>query len=236
MIEAIGRQPSETIEPRNHRQEVRVDSDFAAAFRGATKESQASSELPDTAAPLNTLQKAGLVQLIDLAAPASTATPSAAAPVGTSAPVSTGTASAAALSDGAPHAAGWTGPPNQPGSSYNAVAAWGQVPGQQPSWISGNYPGADWTAVNDAGFLMPYSSLTPGPGEDLFSNANENVVDQDWARYDGTPVGGPNNPTDAIPAPWLNSNNLDPQYTASNPSDPNQPTQPNFVAVPEMPT
>jgi len=228
MIEAIGRQPSEMIELRSYRQELKVNSDFAAAFRGATKESQVSSQLPDTDAPLSTLQKADPAQFVAAAVPASTTT-SAAAPVGTAAPVSTTTAPAAAQMGGAPDTAGWTGPPNQPGSSYNPVAAWGQVPGQQPSWISGNYPGADWTAVNDAGFLMPYSSLTPGPGEDLFSGANENVVDQDWARYDGTPAGGPNNPTDAIPAPWLNSSNLDPQYTASNPADPNQPTQPNFV-------
>ena len=59
MIEAIGRQPSEMVELQNNRQQLWVDSDFAAAFRGATKESQASSELPGTAAAaVTTLQKA----------------------------------------------------------------------------------------------------------------------------------------------------------------------------------
>jgi hypothetical protein len=85
---------------------------------------------------------------------------------------------------------------------------------------------------------MPYSSQAPGPGEDTFSNANENVINQDWAKYydqtDGTQAGnqivwGANNPTDAIPAPWMASSNPDPQYTAANPSDSSQPTQPNYV-------
>jgi hypothetical protein len=257
MIEAIGRQPSEMTELRNNRQELSVDSGFAAAFRGATRASQASIELPDTAAPAGTLQKAvdagasalssgtGLMQVVNVVAPVSTGTTPAAAPVGAAAPVSPATASPAGLSNEAPDTAGWTGPPNQPGSSYNPVTAWGQVPGQQPPWISGNYPGATWTAVNDAGFLMPYSSLSPGPGEDLLSGANENVVDQDWAKYydqvDGTQAGnqvawGANNPTDQVAAPWLNSSNTDPQYTASNPLDLNQPTQPNFVVPPQVAT
>jgi hypothetical protein len=240
MIEAISRQPFEMVELQNNRQQLSVDSDFAAAFRGATKESQASSELPGTAtAAVTTLQKA-----VESASALSTGmglTPLA----GADTPVSTATNSTAAPSDGLPDTAGWSGTPDAPGSSYNPIAAWNQVPGQQPSWISGSYPGATWTATNEAGFLMPYSNLSPVPGEDILSGANENVIDQDWAKYydqmDGTQAGnqivwGANNPTDEVPAPWMGSNNPAPQYTAANSSDPSQPTQPNYVSPSQMPT
>jgi hypothetical protein len=92
---------------------------------------------------------------------------------------------------------------------------------------------------------MPYSNLSPVPGEDILSGANENVIDQDWAKYydqmDGTQAGnqivwGANNPTDEVPAPWMGSNNPAPQYTAANSSDPSQPTQPNYVSPSQMPT
>ena len=91
---------------------------------------------------------------------------------------------------------------------------------------------------------MPYSSLSPGSGEDILSGANENVIDQDWAKFydqtDGTQAGnqivwGANNPTDEVPAPWMAASNTLPQYTPINPSDSSQPTQPNFVA-PALPS
>jgi hypothetical protein len=241
MIEAISRQPSEMIELQNHRQQLSVDSDFASAFRGATKEAQASSDLqgtvplPKAVEPVTSALSSGMgVQLVDTTPTVSTTTNPVAAQ-------STEAAPGAGLS----YPAGWSGPPGLPGSSYNPIAAWGQVPGQQPPWISGSYPGATWTAVNEAGFLMPYDTVSPGSGEDTLSNANENVIDQDWAKYydqaDGTQAGnqivwGANNPTDEVPAPWMASNNPDPQYTASNPSDPSQPTQPNFVAPAQLAT
>ena len=233
MIEAIGRQPSEMVELQSNRQKLWVASDFAAAFRGATKDSQASSELPGVATAASPLQKA-----VESASSLSTGmglTPLAGAP----ASVSTTTDSTATSSTPTISTAGWSGPPGQPGSSYNPVAAWNQVPGQQPSWISGSYPGATWTAVNEAGFLMPYSDLSPGSGEDILSGANENVIDQDWAKFygqtDGTQAGnqivwGANNPTDAVTAPWMAASNTIPQYTPITPSDSSQPTQPNFVA------
>jgi hypothetical protein len=237
MIESIGRLPSEMVELQNNRQRQWVASDFAAAFRGATNESEASGELPGTAAAVSPMQK--------VIESASVSTGMGMAPVaGAAASVPTPTNSTAAPSYGLPNPAGWSGPPGQPGSSYNPVAAWNQVPGQQPSWISGSYPGATWTAVNEAGFLMPYSSLSPGSGEDILSGANENVIDQDWAKFydqtDGTQAGnqivwGANNPTDEVPAPWMAASNTLPQYTPINPSDSSQPTQPNFVA-PALPS
>ena len=241
MIEAISRQPFEMVELQNNRQQLWVNSGFAEAFRGATKESQASSELPGTAAAaVTTLQKA-----VESASALSTGMGLTTPLAGAATPVSTAATTTAAPSEGLPNPAGWSGPPNEPGSSYNPIAAWNQVPGQQPSWISGSYPGATWTGTNEAGFLMPYSNLSPVPGEDILSGANENVIDQDWAKYydqmDGTQAGnqivwGANNPTDEVPAPWMGSNNPAPQYTAANSSDPSQPTQPNYVSPSQMPT
>jgi len=225
MIEAIGSQPSGMVELQNVRQRLWVDGDFAAAFRGATRESQESGDVTKTAATVTSLQKA--VESARALSAGANLTPLAS----TALPASTGTKSA-------PAATGWSGPAGETGSSNNPIAAWDQTPGQQPSWITGTYPGADWSAVNEAGFLMPYGSLAPGPGEDVYSNANANVVNQDWAKFydqtDGTQAGnqivwGANNPTDAISAPWMASTNSDPQYTKANPSDSSQPTQPNFV-------
>ncbi len=227
------------VELQNNRQQLWVNSDFAAAFRGATKEAAASREAPVTAATVSPLQKA--VESASALASATSALPA----VSTPAPATTATTAAATTtapfdpSDPAANPPGWDGSPNAVGSSNNPIAAWNQPPGQQPAWITGNYPGATWTAVKQAGFLMPNSDLQPGPGEDAFSSANANVVNQDWTKYygevDGTQAGnqmvwGANNPTDAIPAPWMASTNPDPQYTSFDPSNSSQPTQPNYVA------
>lgn len=234
MIEAIGRQHSGMIELQNSHQRLWVNRDFAEAFRGAAK-NHPPAETPDVS-PLATQQKAiapsaspfsgiELPKAVEAAIPAATA----ASPAATT------------QSDSSPKADGWSGTPNQVGSSYNPVAGWDQVPGQQPSWITGNYPGATWTAVNEAGFLMPYSSLSPGPGEEVLSGANMNVANQSWAKYyeqmygkekGDAMVWGANNPNHDVPAPWLSSNSPNPSGTI----DPSQPTQPNYVPVSQMPT
>jgi hypothetical protein len=133
-----------------------------------------------------------------------------------------------------------TGAAATPGSTNNPVSAWQQIPGQQPAWITGNYPGATWNtyAGPNNEFLVPYGNLQPGPGEDVYSGANMNVINQQWDKYyaplDGqamadTIVWGKNNPDHLVPAAWL-ANNPAPQYTIANPTDPSQPTQPNYVS------
>ena len=242
MIEAIGRQPAGMLELQNNRQRLWVNSDFAAVFRGATNESQAPGELPIRTRRSARAAEGGRIREravcgIELWIPhwRYTTNPRPLPRLPAELPK---LPSPNAKRNIATDPAGWSGPPGLPGSSYNPIAAWDQVPGQQPAWITGTYPGADWTAVSEQGFLMPYSGLAPGPGEDVYSNANANVINQDWAKYygqmDGTQAGnqivwGANNPTDAIPAPWMASTNPDPQYTAANPSNTSQPTQPHYV-------
>jgi hypothetical protein len=127
--------------------------------------------------------------------------------------------------------------------TYNPVAEWDQTPGQQPAFVTGNYPGATWdTYAGPAGqFLMPYGSISPGPGNDLYTGANMNVMNQDWQKYytqtDGAKIAnqimwGSNNPQQLVSAPWL-GDNPDAQYTPVNANDPSQPTQPNYVS-PQM--
>ncbi len=146
--------------------------------------------------------------------------------------------SSSATPSSSPYPPGWSGPPDKPGSTYNALAAWNQVPGQQPSWITGNYPGATWDAYSGSGFLIPYGDIPPGPGSDPYTGANMNVINQDWEKFyaefhdpatAAAIVWGPNNPQHLVSAPWL-ANNPAIQYTPVSTSDPAVPTQPNYVS------
>jgi hypothetical protein len=128
--------------------------------------------------------------------------------------------------------------PGAPVPCYNVVAAWNQVPGRQPSWITGNYPGATWDTYSGSGFLIPYGNVPPGPGSDAYTGANLNVISQHWFKFYSevddpataeTIVWGANNPQHLVSAPWL-SNNPAPQSTQNYAAGSAVPTQPNYVS------
>ena len=74
------------------------------------------------------------------------------------------------------------------------VADWDQVVGHQPPWITGSFPGADWSSYCAAGFLLPYADVR---ALNNLGALNNQVIEQDWAKY-YTETSIPNTNTPAI--------------------------------------